>query len=100
MQPSHTPMDALVADQDSLPCACVLRIVLIRRIGDSERSCTPDILLVLSICGELDNRNNVGEDLVERSELKSEIQKLEVGGHRVGGSGCWNVGERLRQEED
>jgi hypothetical protein len=62
--------------------------------------CAPDVLLVLSICGELEDRNNVGKDLVERLESKSEMWKLEVGGHKVGGSGCRSVGRRLRQEEN
>jgi hypothetical protein len=77
----------------------MLRIVLIQRIGDSERMLA-SVLLVLSICGESENRNNVGKDLVERSESKSEMQKSEVGGHRVRGSGCRNVGGRLRREEN
>jgi hypothetical protein len=33
--------------------------------------------------------------LFERSELKSEIRKSEVGEQRVGGLGCQNVGGRL-----
>jgi hypothetical protein len=62
--------------------------------------CAPFVLLVLSICGEWENRDNVGKDLVEGSESKSEIWKSEIREHRVGGSGCWNVGERLRQEDN
>jgi hypothetical protein len=45
--------------------------------------CAPDVLLVLSIFGESENQNNVGEDLVERSELKSEIWRSEDTGSEV-----------------
>jgi hypothetical protein len=38
-------------------------------------------------------------DLVERSESKSEMRKMEVGGQGVAGLVCQNVGEDLRQEE-
>jgi hypothetical protein len=87
-------------------CMLLLHIVLIRRIGDSERTlASTNGLRSRCIAGpkylqKSEDRSNVGKDLVERSELKSEIWKSEVRGHRVGGSGCRRVGERLRQEEN
>jgi hypothetical protein len=79
----------------------VLRIVLIRRSGDSERtSASTNGLRPRCIAGpkylrKSEDRSKVGNDLVERPESKLEIRKSEVGGHRVGGSGCRRVGEDL-----
>jgi hypothetical protein len=77
----------------------MLRIVLIRRSGDSERtSASTNGLRPRCIAGpkylwKSEDRSKVGKDLVERSESKSEVRKSEVGGHRVGGSGCLRGGE-------
>jgi hypothetical protein len=79
----------------------VLRIVLIRRIRDSERtSASTNGLRPRCIAGpkylrKSEDRSKVGNDFVERSESKSEVRKSEVGGYRIGGSGCRRVGGDL-----
>jgi hypothetical protein len=57
--------------------------------------CTPDELLVLSIYRSRKIGVMSEKDLVERPESKSEVWRLEVGEHRVRGSGCRRVGDDL-----
>jgi hypothetical protein len=79
----------------------LLHIVLIQRSGDSERtSASTNGLHPRCIAGpkylrKSEDQSNVGKDLVERPELKLDVRKSEVRGHRVGGSGCRRVGEDL-----
>jgi hypothetical protein len=82
----------------------MLRIILIRRSGDSERTLAstnglrPRCIAGPKYLRKLEDRSNVGKDLVKRLESRSEMRKLEVRGHRVGGSGCRRVGEDLDKE--
>jgi hypothetical protein len=79
----------------------LLRIVLIRRSRDSERTLAstnglhPRCIDGPKYLRKSEDRSKVGNDLVERSESKSEVRKSEVGGYRIGGSGCRRVGEDL-----
>jgi hypothetical protein len=79
----------------------MLRIVLIQRSGDSERmSASTNGLHPQCIAGpkylqKSEDRSKVRNDLVEISGSRLEVRKLEVGGHRVRGSGCRRVGEDL-----
>jgi hypothetical protein len=87
----------------STTAGLLLRIVLIRRSGDSERtSASTNGLRPRSRCiagpkylQKSEDRSNVRRDLVERPESKSEVQKAEGGGHRVRGSECRRVREDL-----
>jgi hypothetical protein len=83
----------------------LLRIVLIRRSGDSERTLAstnglrPRCIAGPKYLRKTEERSKVGNDLVKRSESKSEVRKSEVGRYSIGGSGCQRVGDEFRQEE-